>query len=582
MPKETSFSTPFDSLTLAGVVREWQELLTDGQIQEIRQPSPLELHFAVRSGGQNYRLLFSADPQFARMHLTTSRKANPPVAPAFCANLRKHLTNAVIRDIRQIDFDRVVQFDIESRDENDSPIELLFVVELMGKHSNLVLVNANGYVVDAIKRITHRINRFRETLPARPYLPPPAPENKTDPFDEAAVEIAADLRAENEEFAAALTRQFLGMSPFLAKEIAARVSDWNSLVETWNLVFTRILAGEMRPVRVQPGEGREAGAYPFRSVQIPEKFQPRMTLLNDALDDAYSERVRQTQSANLLREAGGQIARSLKHAEAQYASFGKTAEEAEKAERYKQRGELILANVWKIEPESTEVTVQNYFLPDYAEETLPLDAEMTPQENAERLFNRYHKAKDAGEYAASQLPLCRARIEALRGAQRDLEGLTEKHDIEALRKRLLLSRLIQPDGNAQPEKEAGKKPTPDFAGYKIKRITTPEGYEILIGETAAANDFLTTRVASPNDFWFHVRAAASSHVVLRTQGKPAEVPRSVLLTAAQLCVKHSSQKHSSLVSVDYTLKKFVRKPRGSAPGAADYEREITLHIAQDG
>ena len=579
MAKETVFSTPFDSLMLAGVVREWQQLLTDGQIQEVRQPTPMELHLMVRSGGQNFRLLFSADPQFARMHLTTTRKGNPTTPPAFCANLRKHLTNAVIRDIRQIDFDRIVQIDIEGRDENDDPIELLLVVELMGKHSNVVLVNSGGYVIDAIKRITHRINRFRETLPARPYLPPPAPENKTDPLDENALEIAADLRAESEDFAAALTKTFLGVSPFLAREIAFRVKDWDSLVETWNLVFTETLTGEMHPVFVQPGEEREAGAYPFRIAQLSDKVQPHMALLNDALDEAYSLRVRQTLSANLSRELRGQIARALKHAEGQFTSLRKTADEADKAERYRQQGELILANVWKIEPESTEVVVQNYFLPDYPDETLPLDPDMTSQENAERLFNRYHKAKDAGEYAAQQLPLARARVEGLKSAQSEMEGLEEREALDALRKRLLTARLMQPEGNTEPEKQTGKKPLPDFSGHKIKRVTTPDGYEILIGETATANDFLTTRVATPSDFWFHVRAAASSHVVLRTHGKPAEIPRAALLMAAQLCVKHSSQKHASLVSVDYTLKRFVRKPRGSAPGAADYEREITLHVS---
>ncbi|MBC7528370.1 MAG: NFACT family protein [Chthonomonadaceae bacterium] len=579
MAKETVFSTPFDSLTLAGVVREWQQLLTDGQIQEVRQPTPLELHLMVRSGGQNYRLLFSADPQFARMHLTTTRKGNPTTPPAFCANLRKHLTNAVIRDIQQIDFDRIVQIDIEGRDENDDPIELLFVVELMGKHSNLVLVNSGGYVIDAIKRITHRINRFRETLPARPYIPPPAPENKTDPLNENALEIAADLRAESEDFAAALTKTFLGVSPFLAREIAFRVKDWDSLVETWNLVFTETLTGEMHPVFVQSGEGWEAGAYPFRIAQLSDKVQPRMALLNDALDEAYSQRVRQTLSANLSRELKGQIARALKHAEGQFTSLRKTADEADKAERYRQHGELILANVWKIEAEATEVVVQNYFLPDYPDETLSLDPDMTSQENAERLFNRYHKAKDAGEYAAQQLPLARARVEGLKSAQIEMEGLEEREVLDALRKRLLSARLMQPEGNTEPEKQIGTKSLPDFSGHKIKRVTTPDGYEILIGETATANDFLTTRVATPSDFWFHVRAAASSHVVLRTHGKPSEIPRAALLMAAQLCVKHSSQKHASLVSVDYTLKRFVRKPRGSAPGAADYEREITLHVS---
>ena len=147
----------------------------------------------------------------------------------------------------------------------------------------------------------------------------------------------------------------------------------------------------------------------------------------------------------------------------------------------------------------------------------------------------------------------------------------------ALREKVTGSRLLRSFGEEKPDDK--RKATPDFEGHKIRRFTTPDGYEILVGESATANDFLTTRVASPNDWWLHVRAAVSSHVVIRTHGQPLQVPRAVLLQAAKFCAQHSQQKHSSLVSVDYTLKKFVRKPRGAAPGAADYTQEQTIDVS---
>jgi predicted ribosome quality control (RQC) complex YloA/Tae2 family protein len=239
-----------------------------------------------------------------------------------------------------------------------------------------------------------------------------------------------------------------------------------------------------------------------------------------------------------------------------------------------------MANLWQISLGTTQITVQDYFDPNYAERVIALDPELSGQENAGEWFEKARKARGGAEIAKEQCARAKAPIERLQEALAQVEAWeeAEEHDtnaLKALHKRLRSDQLL-PD-EVMIEAQARKNAS-EFQGHKIRRVMTPQGYEVLIGETATANDFLLTRLASPNDLWFHVRASASAHVIVRTNNRPDAVPRTVIEAAALLCARHSSEKHASIVPVDYTLRKYVRKPRGSAPGYAHYERESTLHI----
>ena len=578
---------PFDSLTLRAVAAELRASLMGGQIQDIRQPSQAELRLGIRSQGRNFILALSCDARFARVHLTTSKPPNAVVPPAFCMAVRKYCEGAVVRDVRQRGFDRILEIEIGTRAQDAESAPVVLVAELMGKHSNLILVAADGRILEAAKRVSHRINRFREVLPGLPYQAPPDQPDRLDPFDAATPSaLAALLNAQPEGDTSALADELAshaaGMSPFLARSIATQLcagGGGGACAQVWDAVFGAAARGSFRPVVISP-EGHVAGAYPFPVAHIPEALQAPVPDLNAALDRAYGEAVATAGASAIASELRGQMEKDARRLRKQIEQAARTLQEGDRAEEYKQQGELVLANLWKIEPGAAAVTVQDYFDPELGDRTLTLDPKLSAQENADACFRRYRKVRDGQATAqqrhaeaSEQLSRVEAAAAALEAAAADPDGAAAR--VREIREGLRAGGLlIQRGGDGEDSADPG----PDMQGHKIRRTTSPEGYEIYIGETATANDYLTTRLAASNDIWLHVRAATSAHVVVKTQGRPEGVPRSVLEYAALLCARHSSQKHSGLVAVDYTLKKHVRKPRGAAPGSADYHHETTLHI----
>jgi predicted ribosome quality control (RQC) complex YloA/Tae2 family protein len=584
-----SIKAPFDSLTLRAVVSELRARLIGGQVQDIRQPSPSELRLGIRSQGRNYNLALSCDARFARVHLTEQRQPNAPVPPSFCMSLRKHCEGAVIRDVRQRDFDRVLELQIGARTGELDSTTTTLIAELMGKHSNLILVSAAGVILEAAKRISRKVNRFREVLPGLSYAPPPEQGDRLDPFDLRTVETLQRQLASHPASDLEVWREWLiehvgGMSPFLAQHVASQLfhdghEDPERVAGAWDAVFGAAARDAFRPVSIVSG-GRTIAAYPFPVAQVPLDSQRPTEDLNAALDAVYSGAVERAGTAAVLGELRGQIERDSKRLARQKDLAERTLREADRAEQHKQTGELILANLWRIEPDAASITVQDYFDPALADRTLTLDPRLSPQENADALFRRYRKVRDGqatAELRRAEADALLARLYAAKSllAEWEAEERVNVADIQKIREDLRAQGLLQQRGG---DKEEDAKPGPDLQGHKIRRVTTPEGYEIYIGETATANDYLTTRLAASNDLWLHVRSSTSAHVVIKTQGKPEAVPRSVIEYAALLCARHSSQKHSGLVPVDYTLKKHVRKPRGAAPGSADYHHETTLHI----
>ena len=602
----TTVKIPFDSLTLRGVVSELGSLLVGGQIQEIRQPTATDITLTVRNLNKSHVLLLSVDPQFARAHLTTRRRANPPTPPNFCMILRKYLEDSWIRDIRQIGFDRILEIEAGSRNPEDEAPTFSLVVELMGKHSNLILINEEGVILDAAKRITKRINRVREILPGLEYQPPPTQSDKVSPFVRDAVpflvkEIGSNLNITRQELADMLLSLYVGLSPFLAREMAHRFAvqmnrSFDSATDTISLEATDVktalallwmqtlkggYAGsdnpdtDFSPVQARNEAGQPIGAYALTITHLPDLRQKPVDSLNIALDDAFTFQTEQAGFVAIAGELRGQLQQESRRVEKQLQSVLKTLAEAERSELYKQTGELILANVWKYQPGAKEIVVQDYYDPNFPDRSIELDPRLNAQENADHYFKRYRKARDAEERALEDNIRIADQGEELRVATAALNNAHTEEELRALRTDLLARHILRPLVNSSDSSKKGQES--EFAGHKIRRFHAL-GFDILVGESATANDYLTTRVASPNDWWLHVRAAVSSHVIVRSHGKPYEVPRPVLERAALICAQHSQQKHSSLVSVDYTLKKHVRKPRGSAPGAADYINEQTLDV----
>ncbi len=593
-PSPVQPRVPYDSLTLRCASQEIARRIVGGQVQHVAQPAQADLVLTVRSGGANHLLTLSCDARYARAHLTSVKRPNPPAPPAFCMLCRKYLENGFVREVRQRGFDRILDITVEGPGGTWHTL----VAELMGKHSNLILVAESGAILDAAKRITRRMSRFREVLPGQPYIAPPAQEGLRDPFaatQEELREVGSRWSDDLEAGAARLMRQYAGLSPFLAAELAARAqalgrvtgdggrTDYGSvhrhpsplMVEAWEEIFGAAKAGEWMPVLIRDDRAQPVGAYPFPTVQFPPEAQHARDSLNTALDHYYSVALPRAALDAAQHDLLTTIDRAMKSRETKRESLRRSLEEAGRAEEHRKTGELLLANLHRIQPEADSVVVEDVYEPGAPERVIPLDPLKSPQENAEVYFRRYRKVRDGVRIQQEQLAEAEEDLQALREARRRAEATGSVEELRKLKVELSTEGLIRGEAEAPEEP---KKWGRDFRGKKIRVFTTPEGWEIYLGENSEANDFLTGRVAAPNDLWFHVRAAASAHVVIRTRNNPGAVPRSVLERAAVLAAQHSPSKHAKIVPVDYTLKRYVRRPRGAPSGTVLYQNEKTLHV----
>lgn len=562
----------YDGLIAAAVVAELNRLLIGARVQNVRQHNATDLTLELRSPGRTHRLFFSADARYPRFHLTATSEAVPGTAPGFCVLLRKHLSGARISRVEQVRMDRIVVFRF-SRGEDEM---FCLTVEIMGKHSNIILMDTGGRILGAVKHVGASVSRVRQILPGRDYLLPPG-SDKADPVSLERGQFAAlwRNRPETQDLRDWLVATFSGFGPFLADEILARAghpteeSVWcelSSLAET-------IRGASYTPVFITDERGRDLLVYPIRSVQFPESQQHPRASLNEALDAYFrsavtKSRLQEDRAALLtaIRRAAASRRQTLKSAD-------RTMAEAENAERYRQIGGLILGNLHLIQKGQDSAVLTDYFDENLPQIEVELDEKLSPQQNAERYFRRYRKARDSFASAFERKKKALDDIEALQSAAAEVEDATSTQALAAIRDRLSAEGLLR--------QTTPKEQPPLFDGLKVRRLVTPEGWEILYGETAQANDHLTQKIARPNDVWLHARAVTGAHVVIRTAGQAQNIPRSVLMQAASLAARNSQARHSSIVPVDYTLKKHVRKPRGSAPGFVTYSHEKTIDVAQD-
>ncbi len=582
----------YDSLLLAAVQGELGRTLVGGKIEKITQPDPQEIVLRVYHAGHKYSLLLSCDALHARAHLTSSRRDNPPTPPPFCAVLRRHLDGAWLSDISlPLGFgERVLSLHFKAVD--GAPYTL--VAEIMGKHSNLILVSGAGMILGAAKNIGRTLSRLRPIQPGIPYTPPPRQRGRHDPTAPLTIALGSELLSPGEAYAW-LLEHWSGVSPLLASEVIARVPGASaqqslltqqSLHHALVLLLTVVRVGDWSPRVWTDPAGKTLGAYPVPLQTIPPADQHPRDSVSAALDTAASSIIGRETFEHARDSLLAALRRTRKLREREAAEIEKGLRNAARAEEYRQAGDLLLTNQSQIRRGQSLISVPDYYAPPLpgGEPTMrfiALDPTLTVHENAERFYKRSRKAD------LSALTLQERRAQALEEvvllslAESETERAVTSAEVAALR--LSLAQSLQ-SGNAPntPENNPGAAPrqaVPDFEGHKIKRYQTVDGWEILVGENALSNDYLTTKLASASDIWLHVRAATSAHGIIRARNKPASVSHAALLQAAEMVAARSEVKHSALIPVDYTLKKHVRKPRKSAPGAVTYQNEKTLFVA---
>jgi predicted ribosome quality control (RQC) complex YloA/Tae2 family protein len=566
----------YDGFLLSAIAAELRQTILRGRVQKIRQSSVTDIFMEVRGPGNTYLLFISVDAKFPRIYLTTSPGQALPEPPNFCMLMRKYASGAFVSSVEQIGMDRILHFGLDSSEHG----KMALILEIMGKHSNLILVNSDGKILGATKHVGSSISRYRQVLPGREYIPPPG-EPKVDPRGlgdrEKMLREAFWPEASSAEVKKWLMNTFSGFGPFLADEIVARSGgDRDRVREEMLHLGDMVRRAAYDPVFVTDEKGAGLMVYPMPSVQFPADRQHARASVNEALDALFRTLVTRTtldeervQTVTAIRRAMASRKQTLK-------SIARTVEESQRAGRYKQTGEIILGSLHAIEKGAKSVTLPDFFDPSFdglrmPEVTIELDEKLEPQANAERYFKRYRKARDSVATSESRRTLIESDIARLESALRECESAQTVESLRQLRAGLTSAGLLRQE--VSPEKQES-----EFAGHRIRRVVTPDGWEILYGENSTSNDYLTQKIARPNDVWLHARQITGAHVVIRMAGRKGSAPRPVLLEAARIAALNCDAKHSSLVPVDHTLRKYVHKPRASAPGFVIYRNEKTIDV----
>ena len=567
----------FDSIVMAAVADELNRTLADGRVDKVHQPEPLDVVLTIRNQGANYSLLISADARSPRIHLTSTRRPNPKTPPNFCMLLRKYLEGARFASAEQVDFDRILRLNLAAYDGE----RFTLVVEIMGKHSNCILVNDAGRILGSVKLIGSRKSRYREILPGRQYISPPS-QNKANPLNVTKQEFD-DLLADTftgaasvgaEKLASWLAKTFTGVSPFAARELAVKSEDDpRRLASEFVQFFENVRACRFSPVLITDDAGTSIGFYAFPSLQHAASNQHERPSISTVADMYYTSALPRQAFEHAKEGFISRVQREVEARERAVASIQEQIAECKDAERFKRIGELILSQIASVPEGADSAELADYYDPDGGTLKVELDPQLSASQNAEAYFAKYHKAVSGSEALGDRLSETKAAIRLLRKILDSADSITSEEQAQKLLD-VLASQGIRIRKREEPG--VGKRKH-EFEGHRISRVVS-SGWEILVGQNSEANDYLLTRVAKPTDLWVHVKAAPSAHVIIRTNGKPEAVPKSVLHAAAELAAKHSDSKHSSLVPVDYTLRKYVRKPKGSPAGKALYQNEKTLFI----
>ena len=590
----------YDGIIASAVVWELSGLIEGSRITKIYQAEKDEILLVCNKNGENYRLLISCNPANPRIHLTRSLKENPMVAPPFCMVLRKHIQGGKIRKIEQLGFDRVLFFRIDTFNELGDPVIKTLAVEIMGRHSNIILLGPTNIIYDAIKHIDERTSSVREVLPARPYVLPPQQDKASPDIEtELCTVFTERLSASSPDTAVSkhLINSVSGFSPLLSKGIcneaevdpalrlAALTSDDISRLSASLFTASRnVKEHTYRPFILTDTDPETAISKlcDFHCIDTGAIGELRTySSVNLMLDEYYTckdteERLRQRKSSLVKC-----ISNAVSRCERKISIYEGDIKSSEDFDKYRIYGELITANVYRVKAGAKNITVENYYTENCEELTIELDENLTPPANAQLYFKRYRKKKSTCENAARNLAEAMTELSYLHSVAALLENCTESADIGEIREELVsggYTSSASASGSFKSHKShvKTKKQSSKNANGKYLITTVSDGYEVWIGKNNTQNDLITTKLAASNDIWLHVKNAPGSHVILRTSLKGGEFTKNSIEDAARLAAEYSSHKTASKVEVDFTRIKYVKKPVGSRPGKVIYTNQKTI------
>ncbi|MCL2365034.1 MAG: NFACT family protein [Defluviitaleaceae bacterium] len=577
---------PFDGSVIASVVHELERLLVNGRIDKIIQPEADEVIIAARAGGTNHKLLLTASAQAPRVHLTTQAKNAPLTAPQFCMVLRKHLSGGRILAVRQPDFERIVAIDIENRTEMGDASQKRLIIEIMGKHSNIILLDHDERVLDAIKHVPPSVSSVRTILPGARYEPPPT-RGKVNPLtaNTTQMDTAQHVAAPHSTGATdnppreftPLHAQFHGISPALGEEILLQAVHGTSALGLTAAFadFTRkINSGDFDPHIYYDDTGKALDITPWPFLLHAQHRGEAFDSASAMLERFYMQR----DADNRLQQRTADLRKLLttQRDRARNKSFAheKTLAETQNRDTLRIKGELLTAYLHKVERGASTVTLDNFY-DNNAPMEINLDPTLSPSENAQRYFRQYNKQKRAAVAVVVQIEQNNADLAYLESVLTTLDNAQGEEDINEIRAELAEQGFAKRRPTAGKSGKSNKKP-PKARPSKPLHYTSTDGFDIYVGKNNTQNDTLTLRTAHATDLWLHTKDIPGSHVILVTRG--AEPPETTLREAANLAAWYSRARASTNVPVDYVARKHVRKPAGAKPGFVIYDYHKTVYV----
>lgn len=576
-----------DGFVITALQHELQQLLLPARVNKIYQPSPFEILFHLRRPGENLRLLLSAHPRLARVHLTEKDRENPSQPPHFCLLLRKHLAGGNLIAIKRPGFERILNFHFLTSASLGEPLQRILTLEIMGKYSNIVFrTDEGGKILDSIKRVTSSMSRYRQILPGLTYTLPPA-QDKMDPQKAQELSFYSFLQAQNEPLSRALIRSFAGIGPLLAQELIYRSNlhpntiprelDRQQLHFLWKH-FSK-LVNMIESHNLQPSVVLDQNNFPIAFSFIPLlQFKGSHQLpcagINEAADLYYHHREKEQTNTVRKKQLQGVIEREIDHLKNTIARQETELQDMREGENFRRLGELLTANLHRISPGDRCLTVIDYLSPAGAKMKISLDPNLTPAANAQMYFRRYRKSRKGKPQLQQQLTKNKGDLSYLEGVGLSLLDAVSSAEITEIENEL----LSQGYGKKQyvhpkiKDKHRQSIKVPHPTAYQSR-----DEYTILVGKNNRQNDYLTRRMTREHDYWFHARGIPGSHVIVPSSAGTVP-PATTLEDAAILAAYFSNGRWSSQVAVDYTQVKNIRKPKGARPGMVVYEGHKTIFV----
>lgn len=573
-----------DGITVNSIVCELTDKLLGGRIDKIYQPQKDEIIISVRSIGSNFKLLLSANPSHPRIQLTSVSKDNPMTPPMFCMVLRKHVAGSKITNIYQPDFERVVVLELDSLNEMGDMTTKRLIIEIMGKHSNIILVDEINKILDSIKHVSHETSSVREVLPGKEYSVPPS-QGKLNPQQLNEDEFLQVFSEKNSfKLQNIIYQSYTGISPVIASEICHRagmdatihgeeldIDGRHRLFTAFTSVMGIVKTANFAPEIIYENKtGRILDFSPVEMTQYSSFKTVPYPSISQLLEDFYSQRdnayhIKQ-KAHDMRRLVVSNIERCIKKKEIQI----KTLKDNEGLEKWKLKGELLTANIYAIEKGMNTIKVVNYYQEDMPEIEIALDTTKTPSENAQKYYNKYNKAKRTLAALEIQKKQNDEELEYLEGVLNAIDASTDEADLNDIRNELIEQGFIK-------RKRGDKKPAKQQKKSKPLHFISSDGFDIYVGKSNIQNDELTIHFAKSDDIWLHTKNIPGSHVIIATNDAKT-VPDQTIIEAANLAAYNSKGKDGSNVPVDYCPRKNVKKPGGSKPGFVIYENNKTVYI----